>query len=156
MTVSLLAEKYQFENWGIVRWGSREGTVVDTIVVHHMAMTDFDGVPDVWREREASAHYGIGPAGEIRAYVGEEKRAWHAKDENSRSIGIECCNVSGAPDWLVSDETVTSLVKLIQDIQTRYDIKIIEGHCDAPGNETACPGPSLYPRLAEIRQRVGL
>ncbi|MHC5375801.1 N-acetylmuramoyl-L-alanine amidase [Enterococcus sp. LJL120] len=154
MAVSPLATKFKFENFGATRWGSRGNTKVDTIVVHHMATTNFDSVPGVWATRKASAHYGIGPTGEIRAYVDETKRAWHAGNENSRSIGIECCNTSGAPNWLVSDATVTALVALIQDIKKRYNITRIIGHRDGVGAATACPGPSLYPRLQEIRNRV--
>lgn len=159
--ISPLATPYQFEefaNDGEERWNSRNDTEITTVVIHHMAMTNYDGVPEVWREREASAHYGIGPDGEIRAYVGEEKRAWHAGKANSYSIGIENCNISTAPDWKVSDKTVDSLVKLIKDINKRYGRKMkIVGHQCAEGNSpssTECPGPSLIPRLSEIIKRV--
>lgn len=156
--ISPLATPYQFEdfvNEGDQRWNSRDGVEITTVVVHHMAMTNYDGVPEVWREREASSHYGIGPKGEIRAYVGEEKRAWHAGNGNSYSIGIENCNVTMEPDWQVSDQTVDSLVKLIKDINKRYGRKMeIVGHKDVPGNATVCPGPSLEPRLEEIIRRV--
>ncbi|MBC6316390.1 peptidoglycan recognition protein family protein [Listeria grandensis] len=160
-TISPLATPYEFESFvnpGEERWNSREGAEITTVVVHHMAKTDFDEVPEVWREREASAHYGIGPSGEIRVYVGEEHRAWHARAANSYSIGIECCNVTEAPDWEVSEKTIDSLVLLIQDINARYDRKMrIVGHQCAEGNSaetTQCPGPSLIPRLAEIVRRV--
>ncbi|EUJ30531.1 N-acetylmuramoyl-L-alanine amidase family protein [Listeria cornellensis FSL F6-0969] len=159
--ISPLATPYEFERFvktGEERWNSREGAEITTVVVHHMAKTDFDEVPEVWREREASAHYGIGPNGEIRAYVGEEKRVWHARAANSYSIGIECCNVTEGPEWEVSEATIDSLVLLIQDINTRYGRKMrIVGHQCAEGNSaetTECPGPSLIPRLAEIVGRV--
>ena len=158
VTSSPLAIPFEFEsfvNKGEQRWNSRNDEEITTVVLHHMAMTDYDGVPEVWRTREASAHYGIGPNGEIRAYVGEEKRAWHAGNGNSYSIGIECCNASMGPDWKVNEETVNSLIKLIQDINLRYGkTMIITGHKCIPGNATECPGPSLTPRLSEIRQRV--
>lgn len=154
MAISSLATKYKFENFGAVRWESRGNTRIDTIVVHHAATTNFDVMPDVWKSREASAHYGIGQKGEIRAYIDETKRAWHAGNENSRSIGIECTNTTGAPNWIVSDATVTALVDLIQDIKKRYNITRIIGHRDGVGAATACPGPSLYPRMQEIRNRV--
>lgn len=159
--ISPLATPYQFESFvnpGDDRWNSRDGAEITTVVIHHMAMTDYDAVPEVWREREASAHYGIGPKGEIRAYVGEEKRAWHAGKANSYSIGIENCNISREPKWEVSDATVDSLVKLIKDINKRYNRKMkIVGHQCAEGNSpesTQCPGPSLIPRLEEIIRRV--
>lgn len=154
MTISKLATPYRFENFGAERWNERGDTTITTIVVHHAATTNFDAMPGIWKEREASAHYGIGPTGEIRAYVDEEKRAWHCGKGNSYSIGIECTNVSAAPDWKVSDATVDSLVRLINEIQERRGEMIIMGHRDVPGNATACPGPSLYPRIPEIRERV--
>lgn len=154
MAISRLATPYQFENFGAIRWNSRGGTKITTIVIHHMATTNYNSVPGIWANREASAHYGIGPNGEIRAYVDEEKRAWHCGDGNSYSIGIENCNVSMGPDWKVSDKTVDSLVELIKEIQSRRGKLKIEAHCDVPGNATACCGPCLYPRLQEIRDRV--
>lgn len=154
MVVSKLATKYMFENFGAVRWNSRGGTPITTIVVHHAATTNFDIMPGVWKDREASAHYGIGPDGTIRAYVDEEKRAWHCGDGNSNSIGIECTNISGDPTWKVSEKTIDSLVQLIQEIQCRRGRLIIIGHKDVQGNATACPGPFLYPRLQEIRNRA--
>lgn len=154
MSVSKLATKYQFENFGAVRWNSRGGTKITHIVVHHAATTNFDAMPGVWATREASAHYGIGQNGDIRAYVDEDKRAWHCGNGNSYSIGIECTNESMGPEWKVSDKTVDSLVNLIKEIESRYGKLIIVGHKDVPGNATACPGPSLYPRLQEIRNRV--
>ncbi|MFS7403424.1 N-acetylmuramoyl-L-alanine amidase [Carnobacterium maltaromaticum] len=154
MVYSNLATPYQFQNWGAIRWNSRGGTAITTIVIHHMATTNYDSVPGVWKNREASAHYGIGPNGEIRAYVDEDNRAWHCGNGNSYSIGIENCNISGAPDWKVSDATVDSLVKLIKEIQSRRGKLNIIAHCDVPDNATACCGPCLYPRLEEIKQRV--
>ena len=154
MAISRLATPYKFENFGAVRWNNRDGTPITTIVVHHAATTNFNAMPDVWATREASAHYGIGNNGEIRAYVDEEKRAWHCGNGNSYSIGIECTNISGEPNWLVSDKTVDALVELIKEIQSRRGKLKILGHRDIPGNNTACPGPSLYPRLQEIRNRV--
>lgn len=159
--ISPLATPHDFESFvnpGEERWNSREGAEITTVVVHHMAKTDFNEVPEVWREREASAHYGIGPSGEIRAYVGEEKRAWHARAANSYSIGIECCNVTEALNWEVSKATIDSLVQLIQDINMRYGRRMrIVGHQCAEGNSvetTECPGPGLIPRLKGIIQRV--
>ena len=154
MPISKLATPYKFENFGAVRWNSRGGTPITTIVVHHAATTNFNAMPDVWATREASAHYGIGQNGEIRAYVDEDKRAWHCGNGNSYSIGIECTNISLDPEWKVSDKTVDALVALIKEIQSRRGKLQIVGHKDVPGNATACPGPSLYPRLQEIRNRV--
>lgn len=154
MTVSKLATPHMFQNFGAKRWWDGRSQKITTIVVHHAATTNFDAMPGVWATREASAHYGIGQNGEIRAYVDEENTAWHCGNGNSYSIGIECTNTSGEPNWGVSNATVDALVRLIQEIQSRRGALQIVGHRDVPGNSTACPGPSLYPRLQEIRNRV--
>lgn len=143
-----------FQNFGAKRWWDGRSQKITTIVVHHAATTNFGAMPGVWATREASAHYGIGQNGEIRAYVDEENTAWHCGNGNAYSIGIECTNTSGEPNWGVSNATVDALVKLIQEIQSRRGKLQIVGHRDVPGNSTVCPGPSLYPRLQEIRNRV--
>lgn len=150
--VSSLATKYKFQNWGAVRWSKRTHPVT-MIVVHHMATTNFNLAPDMWVAREASAHYGIGPNGEIRAYVDEANAAWHSSGENQYSIGIECCDITGAPDWKISDATFEALVKLCKDINQRYggNLKIV-GHRDV--GPTECPGPYLYAKMDELRTRV--
>lgn len=154
MAVSKLATPYMFQNFGAKRWWDGRSQKITTIVVHHAATTNFGSMPGGWATREASAHYGIGQNGEIRAYVDEENTAWHCGNGNPYSIGIECTNTSGEPNWGVSNATVDALVRLIQEIQSRRGKLIILGHRDVPGNLTVCPGPSLYPRLAEIRNRV--
>ncbi|GEB30172.1 N-acetylmuramoyl-L-alanine amidase A [Enterococcus casseliflavus] len=155
MGISSLATKYQFENFGTKWSGTRNASSITTVVVHHQAGTNFDNMPGIWRNAQASAHYGIGQDGTIRAYIDEMKTAWHANNANSYAIGIECTNTTGDPGWQVSEKTIDALVKLIQDIEKRYGRKMtIIGHKDAPGAATACPGPFLYPRLGEIRNRV--
>ena len=154
MTISKLATPYLFQNFGAKRWWDGRSQKITTIVIHHAATTNFGAMPGVWATREASAHYGIGQNGEIRAYVDEENTAWHCGNGNAYSIGIECTNTSGEPNWGVSNATVDALVRLIQEIQSRRGKLQIVGHRDVPGNSTVCPGPSLYPRLQEIRNRA--
>ncbi|MGH1803340.1 N-acetylmuramoyl-L-alanine amidase [Enterococcus gallinarum] len=155
MGISSLATKYQFESFGTKWSGTRNGSAITTIVVHHQAGTNFDNMPSIWRTVQASAHYGIGQDGTVRAYIDELKTAWHANNANSYSIGIECTNITSSPRWQVAEKTIDALVKLIQDIEKRYGRKMtIIGHRDAPGAVTSCPGPFLYERLEEIRRRV--
>ncbi|WP_157072144.1 peptidoglycan recognition protein family protein [Enterococcus pernyi] len=155
MGISSLATRYQFENFGTKWSGTRTNAQITTVVVHHQAGTNFNSMPEIWRNVEASAHYGIGPDGTIRAYIDENKIAWHANRANNYSIGIECTNTTGAPNWQVSEKTIDSLVRLIQDIEKRLGKKVaVIGHRDAPGAATVCPGPFLYSRLGTIRNRV--
>lgn len=158
MTVSGLATPYQFQSFSNYTTG-RQGNSINKIVIHHMATTDFSSVPSVWKSRQASAHYGIGPNGEIRAYVDEDNTAWHAGDwqTNLNSIGIEHCNVTGSPNWDIAQATIDSSAKLVADIANRYGLgTVVPGknlfpHSDF--SQTACPG-QLKGKLQEIADKA--
>lgn len=68
----------------------------------------------------ASAHYIIGLEGEILQCIPESEIAYHAKEANSYSIGIENCH----PDWSgkFNDKTYQSLIQLCADICKRYNL----------------------------------
>lgn len=91
-----------------------------------------------------SSHYLIGRDGKLYQLVDERQRAWHAgqswwggqTDMNSASIGIELDNNGFEP---FPDAQIETLVKLLEHLQTRYNIPSpnILGHADiAPGRKT--------------------
>jgi N-acetyl-anhydromuramyl-L-alanine amidase AmpD len=139
---------------------------IQNIVVHHMGgILTAQGCANVLNSRGVSAHYGIGSDGVVGKYVDEGNRAWHAGDGvgvgskgNDRGIGIETSNDSGAPNWHVGDTQFNLLVELITDIAARNHLLPLKvgvnlfGHRDLRATE--CPGPSLYPRLQEIADKV--
>lgn len=155
MGISSLANKYGFQDFPHFTSG-RSGAKINKIVIHHMATTNYDIVPSIWKTREASAHYGIGKNGEIRAYVDESNTAWHAGNWNANisSIGIEHVNTTGEPTWLVAQATIDASARLCADISKRYGLgnlvvgKNLFSHSDF--SSTACCGPYLKPRLQEI------
>lgn len=69
----------------------------------------------------ASAHYIIGLEGEILQCIPETEIAYHAKEANSYSIGIENCH----PDWegKFNSKTYASLIKLCADLCIRYRLE---------------------------------
>lgn len=86
----------------------------------------------------ASAHYIIGLEGEILLCVPETEVAYHAKEANSYSIGIENCH----PDWdgKFNSKTYASLVKLCADLCIRYGLqpdKALLRHYDV--TQKVCP-----------------
>ena len=92
------------------------------IIIHHAASTSLDSVGQAFSQwgRNGSAHYGVcGP--QIHQYVREEDTAWHCGDwpGNCCTIGIEVVNSTGAPTWLVSEESFETLAKLCADIAKR-------------------------------------
>ena len=132
------------------------------ITVHHMAATAFDSAGSRFsnQSQKASAHYGVGP-GYWCQYVSEDDGAWHGGCDfaNLETIGIECVNSTGAPDWRLDDATLDALARLMADIAVRHGWAALKhgtnvwGHREmtAYGAEaTACPGPYLWPRLDEV------
>lgn len=148
MGISSLATKYGFQSFPHYSSG-RSGAKVNKIVIHHMAGTNYDIVPSIWQTREASAHYGIGKNGEIRAYVDENNTSWHAGNWNANisSIGIENCNSTGSPSWNVNQATIDSCAKLVADIAKRHGLgKLVVNKNLFPHSyfsSTSCPGVLL-------------
>ena len=68
----------------------------------------------------ASSHYIVGLDGEVLQCIPETEIAYHAKEANSYSIGIEVCH----PDWggKFSEVTYKSLIELCTDICKRYNL----------------------------------
>lgn len=136
------------------------------IVVHHAASTSFDSIGQVFSQygRGGSAHYGI-CEDRIDQYVREEDTAWHCGDwgGNCCTIGIECTNNVGAPDWTISEGTFNTLVKLCADIAKRnglgklkfgpYDVyPTLSAHRD--WSATYCCGDYLYSRMDELAEKA--
>lgn len=132
---------------------------VNKIIIHHAATTYFDGIGQTFKSRGVSAHYGVGTKKNVDKYVDEGNIAYHAGnwDANTRSIGIENVNISGAPNWSVADATFNTLVELVYDIAKRHDLLPLKvgsnlfGHKDF--SATACPF-ALYPRLQALANAV--
>lgn len=112
------------------------GVKIDTIVLHNTDGKISGSIS--WFKNTASrvsAHYLIARDGTIYKMVPEPKKAWHARQENSRSIGIEIEAHQGATGMTqVQNE---SLVDLISDIKSRHDIERIVCHRDVVN--TDCP-----------------
>lgn len=141
---------------------------IDKITVHHMAMVggtvERCGAVFAPKSRKASSNYGIGIDGRVGLYVDEGDRSWassNARNDN-RAVTIEVANDGGAPDWHVSDASWDSLVELCADICRRNGIDRLIWTGDANGNltchymfaATACPGPYLKGRMAELATAV--
>ncbi|MGR3641097.1 N-acetylmuramoyl-L-alanine amidase [Alterinioella nitratireducens] len=136
----------------------RNGLRPELVVIHYTAMADCEAAERVLCDpaREVSAHYLISEAGEVRALVDEEMRAWHAgagawagrDDVNSRSIGIELSNTGLVP---FAAAQMDALERLLAPLLARWNIPPhgVIGHSDmAPGRKID-PGPRFdWQRLA--------
>lgn len=141
---------------------------IDKITVHHMAIVGgtVEQCGNVFApsSRQASSNYGIGVDGRVGLYVDEGDRSWASSNKynDHRAVTIEVANDGGAPDWHVSDASWNALVELCADICRRNGIDRLIWTGDANGNltchymfaATACPGPYLKGRMAELAAAV--
>lgn len=153
----------------VARWqpspnfGKRaEGLPVDIIILHYTDMPTASAAID-WLCNPASkvsCHYVIAEDGTITQLVTEADRAWHAgvsswhgeTDMNSRSIGIEICNLGhdhGYPDF--PPVQVDAVIALCRDISARHGIKpqAVLAHSDIAPARKRDPGEKFpWGRLA--------
>lgn len=127
---------------GFSHYGSRNGTKIDTIVLHFTDGKNDDPrlTVETWKTRKASAHYINPRNGRTAAFIPEELAAWQCPGGNQRGIGIE--NMASLGEVLQGAQE-ERLVLLCRDIMQRHDIVRISGHrfCASTGlNSTNCPG----------------
>lgn len=131
---------------------SARGYVVDHIVLHHCATTDFDGVVSMMTSgsRQVSANYVV-KDNRVAAVVPENMRSWSLSSAlwDGRSITFEIANESVGEPWPVSATSHETVARMVADIATRYGIPInrdrILGHREVytrfdASYATACPG----------------
>lgn len=162
VTVKVMTKHYGYPDGKAGRGGAK----IDKIFVHHMAgILTAEQCGNVFKTREASAHYGIDTKGRVGLYVDEANAAWHcgSKAYNQRSIGIELSNDGGAKTgWHVADKTIAKCIDLIVDICKRNGIKKINYTGDLKGNlcmhrwvaSTACPASYLGSKFKYIAEQV--
>lgn len=118
-------------------WAGRTQKV-SKIVIHWMA-GNLAGTDVVFQNpaKEVSAHYGI-EDGTVHQYVRTEDTAWHARQANPFSIGIEH---SAAPGRLATDKTYNTSIELVASLCKQYGLD--PNTAIVPHKEyvaTACPG----------------
>lgn len=129
---AFVAAKY-FEPVG--RESDRE---IDTIVIHTTegaydpAKSFAENQAEIYRRviryfadpkdgRQVSAHYVVGPRGEITQMVLDRDIAWHATYYNRRSIGIENAGWAHRPEtW--TPELLESLARLVAYLALTYGV----------------------------------
>ena len=140
--------------------------VIDAIVVHHVAgVTEVEPLGALFAspERQASSNYRIGNDGRIACFAPEEFRSWCSGNRgiDHRAVTVEVSNSGGAPDWPVGERAWQSLVQLCADVCRRHRFRL-HYTGDKEGNlhmhkwyqPTACPGPYLEKRFAQLAEEV--
>lgn len=86
-----------------------------SVTLHHNAgRLSLQGILDVWKYREASAHFQSDAVGALGQYVRVHEYAWAAGNTtgNIESIHIEMANETLSPSWRVADVTWQSAARL--------------------------------------------
>ncbi|SNS08057.1 N-acetylmuramoyl-L-alanine amidase [Streptosporangium subroseum] len=132
--------------------------VIDRIVIH-VTQGSYAGTISWFQNPAAqvSAHYVVRSSdGDITQMVREKDRAFHARDYNSRSVGIEHEGFVDNASWF-TDSMYRASAALTRSIADRYGIPKdrahILGHVEVPGNDHTDPGPNWD--WAKYMQYVG-
>lgn len=126
--------------------GGRSGSI-STIVVH-VTQGAYAGAISWFQNPEAnvSAHYVIRSSdGEVTQMVRDADTAWHARDANGTSIGLEHEGFVDDPAWF-TDAMYRSSAELTKHLAETHGIPknrdSIVGHNEVPGNDHGDPGPN--------------
>nr|WP_307990657.1 peptidoglycan recognition family protein [uncultured Niameybacter sp.] len=113
----------------------------------------FENLKHGTRNIYASSHYIVGLFGEIFQCIPDTELAYHAKNANTYSLGIEVCHL----DWegAFSTETYNALINLLVHLCHKYTLdpqKDILRHYDVTGK--VCPKyyvhhPAYWTKLKE-------
>lgn len=141
------------------KFNSRQGLKIGGAIVHHWAGTKGGDSRLTNPSEAASANYIIYSDGTIAGQVPEEFRAWTSGSFNADGsrVTIEVQNSTNGPEWKVSNEAYSSLIRLITDLAHRHKwggvtVTNVRGHREFQA--TACPGPFLWPRLGDVREKA--
>lgn len=88
-----------------------------------------------------SIHYIVGRDGEVARSVPEGEVAYHARDHNEESVGIELIN-AGDGEEPYPEGQIRALADLIKDIRRRWGIPLdaVKGHEDVDTSTFRCGG----------------
>ncbi|MCZ6853016.1 MAG: N-acetylmuramoyl-L-alanine amidase [Gammaproteobacteria bacterium] len=138
---------------------------ITTIVLHAIGgprctdnEVEFTGAPgDAKRwvgyfegKNNISIHYVVDRQGNVEAGIAENRVAWHARGNNSKSIGIELVNRGDGQEAYPAQQ-VAALVELVSGIKRRHpDIVNIVRHSDIDDRTFPCGG-----RTVDLKQDPG-
>lgn len=129
---------------GCPNQSARNGGRIRSIVNHYTTSNSINGVISWFRnpKSQVSAHYIIDRAGLIYQMVSDDRKAWHAGNDNTDTIGIEHC-AEGTEK--LTDAQTKSSVALQRWLMSEYKIPVtrVTAHRFTPaglGTGTSCPG----------------
>jgi len=136
----------------------------DMVTFHHNGgIFTAQQILDIWKTREASAHFDVDKNGTIAQFANVNDYAWACANTegNRRSVSIEMSNSTGAPAWEVAIDTWQKGARLAGFLfakgyvkgQPTKDTVVFHHHWYA----TACAGPYMdkaYGELLDATQKA--
>jgi N-acetylmuramoyl-L-alanine amidase len=100
-----------------------------------------------WFEQQESVsiHYLVDRDGKITKSINEDRVAWHARDYNPKSIGIELVN-NGDSIEPYPEQQITALADLVRQIRARHkgiSINNVIRHSDIDNRTFNCGGKKV-------------
>lgn len=160
------------------QWGARVpdqicGEVVSPyrMSIHHTAAPSDDGGDAAARLRQMQAfhmdnrgwcdigyHFVVSQAGQIYQGRSDERRPGaHVGGQNSGNVGVSL--IGNFEEQVPGDPQLDAAARIVGWVSRTYDIPlrrdVVKGHREWPGQQTACPGANLLPRLEDILERAG-
>lgn len=132
---------------------------ITEVCIHHCAsIISAENIGKLWQnpKRRGSSTYGIGNDGTIANYVDENDIAWCNSNwtSNCRAVSIEVSNSMTGGNWIVSDNALNSLIKLVADVAKRNNLgTLVKGKnvtWHSMYTATTCPGPYLLSKMDYI------
>jgi len=112
-----------------IKWIIMHTTEIPTLEASRRVLSGYDDNKGEFMERRVSAHYVVGPQGEIYNMVADTEVAWHAgkagdgRVTGANSIGIEVVGYSkNASTW--NDQNTSAIVGLLRYLTEQYNIPI--------------------------------
>lgn len=147
-------QRDQLAEHAVNRYEERPVKRIDMVVVHHSeGVSTWERIA-VWHVTDPKHqwpgigyHFGIEPDGRV-SYVGDIGTwRFHAREANSRSVGI-CC-MGDFRRQAPSAEMVAALGRLVVGLETYLGRSLVRwGHRDVV--DTECPGDELYRVIADL------
>lgn len=141
---------------GRSRYARPNGNDVRGVVIHHMAGY-FQGGLNQGLHGDYVAHFYIGDNQCVNV-IPTYQQGWHAANTyyNNYFVGIEHANISLAPNWQVSEQTLRTSARLIADLSRYYGWgtlvhgKNVFTHAQVSQQGTECPGPFMKSNLNRL------
>ena len=119
---------------------------INSIVIHHSQnRKNFKEIKNLhineYKQDDIGYHFVVDKQGNILNGRDIRKIGAHVYNHNKNSIGI--CLIGNFDIQIPNKEQINSLLKLIKELKSKYDIEEIKMHREFPNVSKTCPGKNF-------------